>query len=179
MASTNKTSLGLNMWEASDKPVRQDFVNDNVIIDEKITKLNSDLQDQIATSNSNLSNVSSNLISVSNSLNTLKSKAPSDLGYIESFYVRYAEQANRSNVRIIDDVSYIVNDRGIKIGSYGFARVTYSDGPSGIGDYGYVEFFKHADGYVTVKLYPENVDYFYIGRFILGQTTWSSPWRQI
>jgi hypothetical protein len=43
MSSTNKTSLGLNMWEASDKPVRQDFVNDNVIIDEKITKLNSDL----------------------------------------------------------------------------------------------------------------------------------------
>ncbi|MDR7811497.1 hypothetical protein [Lacrimispora sp.] len=43
MSSTNKTSLGLNMWEASDKPVRQDFVNDNVIIDEKFTKLNSDL----------------------------------------------------------------------------------------------------------------------------------------
>ena len=43
MSSTNKTSLGLNMWEASDKPVRQDFVNDNIIIDEKITKLNSDL----------------------------------------------------------------------------------------------------------------------------------------
>lgn len=43
MSSTNKTSLGLNMWEASDKPVRQDFVNDNVIINEKITKLNSDL----------------------------------------------------------------------------------------------------------------------------------------
>ena len=43
MSSTNKTSLGLNVWEASDKPVRQDFVNDNVIINEKITKLNSDL----------------------------------------------------------------------------------------------------------------------------------------
>ena len=41
MSSTNKTSLGLNMWEASDKPVRQDFVNDNTIIDEKITQLNS------------------------------------------------------------------------------------------------------------------------------------------
>lgn len=54
MSSTNKTSLGLNMWEASDKPVRQDFVNDNVIIDEKMTKLNSDLQGQIATTNSNL-----------------------------------------------------------------------------------------------------------------------------
>jgi len=43
MSSTNKTSLGLNMWEASDKPVRQDFVNDNTIIDEKITDLNSNL----------------------------------------------------------------------------------------------------------------------------------------
>ena len=43
MSSTNKTSLGLNMWEASDKPVRQDFVNDNVIVNEKITKLNSDI----------------------------------------------------------------------------------------------------------------------------------------
>lgn len=46
MSSTNKTSLGLNMWEASDKPVRQDFVNDNAIINEKITKLNSDLNNQ-------------------------------------------------------------------------------------------------------------------------------------
>jgi hypothetical protein len=49
MSSTNKTSLGLNMWEASDKPVRQDFVNDNVIIDEKITKLNSNFSDLINT----------------------------------------------------------------------------------------------------------------------------------
>lgn len=39
MSSTNKTSLGLNMWEASDKPVRQDFVNDNVIINEKVSQL--------------------------------------------------------------------------------------------------------------------------------------------
>ena len=54
MSSTNKTSLGLNMWEGSDKPVRQDFVNDNVIINEKITKLNSDLQNQITTTYSNL-----------------------------------------------------------------------------------------------------------------------------
>jgi hypothetical protein len=61
MSSTNKTSLGLNMWEASDKPVRQDFVNDNVIIDEKVTKLEQDLSngnividDKIAKLNSNL-----------------------------------------------------------------------------------------------------------------------------
>jgi hypothetical protein len=50
MSSTNKTSLGLNMWEASDKPVRQDFVNDNVIIDEKISKLNSNLSYKIMSS---------------------------------------------------------------------------------------------------------------------------------
>ncbi len=59
MSSTNKTSLGLNMWEASDKPVRQDFVNDNVIIDEKITKLNSDLV--LKANASDLVNTNSNL----------------------------------------------------------------------------------------------------------------------
>ncbi|QRV19996.1 hypothetical protein [Lacrimispora saccharolytica] len=59
MSSTNKTSLGLNMWEASDKPVRQDFVNDNVIIDEKITKLNSDLV--LKANASDLTNTNSNL----------------------------------------------------------------------------------------------------------------------
>lgn len=47
MSSTNKTSLGLNMWEASDKPVRQDFVNDNVIVDEKISELNSNLSNYL------------------------------------------------------------------------------------------------------------------------------------
>lgn len=56
MSSTNKTSLGLNMWEASDKPVRQDFVNDNVIINEKITKLNSDLTKKLSTGYFNIVN---------------------------------------------------------------------------------------------------------------------------
>ena len=60
MSSTNKTSLGLNIWEASDKPVRQDFVNDNVIIDEKISELNHNYNDivneKISKLNSNLSN---------------------------------------------------------------------------------------------------------------------------
>lgn len=43
MGSTNKTSLGLNQWVASDKPVRQDFVTDNSIIDDSLSKLNRDL----------------------------------------------------------------------------------------------------------------------------------------
>ncbi len=37
MSSSNKTSLGLNLWEGGDCPQRQDFCNDNAIIDEKIT----------------------------------------------------------------------------------------------------------------------------------------------
>lgn len=57
MSSTNKTSLGLNMWEASDKPVRQDFINDNVIIDERISELNNNynvVDEKISELNSNL-----------------------------------------------------------------------------------------------------------------------------
>ena len=65
MASTNKSSLGLNMWEASDKPERADFVADNRIIDEKIAKLNSDL----ATATGNIGSISPLIIK--NSLNTM------------------------------------------------------------------------------------------------------------
>jgi hypothetical protein len=64
MSSTNKTSLGLNMWEASDKPVRQDFVNDNLIIDKEVTNLrqdvvngNADIDEKINKLNSNLTNL--------------------------------------------------------------------------------------------------------------------------
>lgn len=59
MSSTNKTSLGLNIWEASDKPVRQDFVNDNVIIDEKISELNHNYNDIV---NEKISKLNSNLL---------------------------------------------------------------------------------------------------------------------
>lgn len=70
MSSTNKTSIGLNMWEASDKPVRQDFVNDNVIVDEKISGLKQDIingntiiDEKISKLNSTLSGLSFNLSS--------------------------------------------------------------------------------------------------------------------
>jgi len=49
MSSSNKTSLGLNAWSPSDKPVRQDFVDDNIKIDEQITKLNRDLGNNIVS----------------------------------------------------------------------------------------------------------------------------------
>lgn len=37
MSSTNKTSLGLNLWLGGDKPKREDFCSDNTIIDKAIT----------------------------------------------------------------------------------------------------------------------------------------------
>lgn len=43
MASTNETSLGLNQWAASDKPVRQDFVKDNAIINDNLIKANNEI----------------------------------------------------------------------------------------------------------------------------------------
>lgn len=61
MSSTNKTSLGLNMWEASDKPVRQDFVNDNVIVDKEVTKLKQDIINGDAAIDEKISKLNSNL----------------------------------------------------------------------------------------------------------------------
>jgi hypothetical protein len=61
MSSTNKTSLGLNMWEASDKPVRQDFVNDNVILDDKISKLKQDFVDDNVILDEKISMLNSDL----------------------------------------------------------------------------------------------------------------------
>jgi hypothetical protein len=61
MSSTNKTSLGLNMWEASDKPVRQDFVNDNVIIDEKVSKLEQNFSNENVIIDEKITKLNSNL----------------------------------------------------------------------------------------------------------------------
>lgn len=61
MSSTNKTSLGLNMWEASDKPVRQDFVKDNVIIDDEVTKLKQDIGSNNTVINEKINKLNSNL----------------------------------------------------------------------------------------------------------------------
>ncbi|WP_143320254.1 hypothetical protein [Clostridium sp. HBUAS56010] len=64
MASTNKTSLGLNMWEASDKPVRMDFVNDNSIINEEVSNLKEDLGKSNALVDEKISKLNSNLTNV-------------------------------------------------------------------------------------------------------------------
>lgn len=61
MSSTNKTSLGLNMWEASDKPVRNDFVNDNVIIDKELSNLKKDVVNGNTAIDEKINQLNSNL----------------------------------------------------------------------------------------------------------------------
>ena len=41
---------------------------------------------------------------------------------------------------------------------------------------GYIEFFKHADNYVTVKYYQDGNTKVYIGQFILGESNWKIVW---
>ena len=73
----------------------------------------------------------------------------------------------------------MANTKGILSGCFGYANIAYTDKPTGVSDWGYVEYFKHADSYVTVKIYPESTSDFYIGRFALGQSTWSVPWKKV
>lgn len=37
MPTNNKTSLGLNCWAGTDKPMRKDFVDDNMLLDSLLT----------------------------------------------------------------------------------------------------------------------------------------------
>lgn len=51
MASTNKTSRGLSLWESTDKPEHGDFNSDNRIIDQALE----DLKTQVGTAEAELS----------------------------------------------------------------------------------------------------------------------------
>ena len=55
MASTNKTELGLNLWDPTDAPEREDFNSDNEIIQEAIDTLNADLSESLTALNNRLS----------------------------------------------------------------------------------------------------------------------------
>lgn len=42
MSSTNKTEMGLNLWQGGDKPQRSDFNRDNILIDKAFSTHKSD-----------------------------------------------------------------------------------------------------------------------------------------
>jgi len=78
------------------------------------------------------------------------------------------------------DIAYMINVKGIKSGGFGFNDITYIDVPSSAGKWGYVEYFKHADNFVTVKLYPETVENgFYISQFVIGESNWKISWKRV
>lgn len=80
---------------------------------------------------------------------------------------------------LLNDITYMVKEKGILSGEFGYDNMVYSDKPAGESDWGYVKYFKHADNYVTVKIYPESSLTFYAGRFILGETIWKFPWKKV
>ena len=114
MSSTNKTSLGLNMWEASDKPVRQDFVNDNTIIDEKITQLNSNINNVSGS----LNNVNSNLAKLSLThlgtvTNTDTLALPADFAELYVCVGSSQDSGNRNNFNFVIPKNTLTNANGL------------------------------------------------------------------
>lgn len=119
------------------------------------------LQDQITEQNSNLSAV--------------KNKFSNDLFYINSINQR-VNDLSVGNASMISDITYMIKDKRIKTGCFGFADRTYSDVPVEVPKWGYVEYFQHADGYVTVRLYADHSTDIWIAQFILGKSKFEKDW---
>lgn len=99
---------------------------------------------------------------------------------MESVIPRMDFAGTGQSASLKDTISFIVSDKGIKTGAFGFANISYWDGVPDTPAWGYVEFSKHADNYVTVKYYPETIaNGFYIAQFILGESTWAVGWQRI
>lgn len=77
---------------------------------------------------------------------------------------------------MISDITYMIKDKRIKTGCFGFADRTYSDVPVEVPKWGYVEYFQHADSYVTVRLYADHSTDIWIAQFILGKSKFEKDW---
>lgn len=77
---------------------------------------------------------------------------------------------------MISDITYMIKDKRIKTGCFGFADRTYRDVPVEVPKWGYVEYFQHADGYVTVRLYADYSTDIWIAQFILGESEFKIDW---
>lgn len=53
MSSSNKTEIGLNLWLGGDKPKREDFCNDNIIINEQIVNHKKDMSCHVSEQDRN------------------------------------------------------------------------------------------------------------------------------
>lgn len=66
MLATGKTPLGLNQWQRSDKPMMEDFNEDNRIVDEKLRELAEEKASRDGTLQQNLNSQFLNGYSVNN-----------------------------------------------------------------------------------------------------------------
>ena len=114
---------------------------------------------------------------VNSDLSNFNDKFCSDLNYIDAAYQRIHDFNNGTGKTIINDLTYIVQTQKIYSGCFGFANTNYLDKPTGASNWGYIEFFKHADNYITVKYYQDGNTKVYIGQFILGESVWKTDWN--
>lgn len=108
-------------------------------------------------------------------LGNVKSKFPNDIEYI-SATVSKINNIDSGNSTILQDIVYIIKQKGIQSGEFGFSNTTYSDRPLDVDKWGYIKFFQHADNYVTVILYPETTQNIYCRRLNLTTNTWEYKW---
>lgn len=108
---------------------------------------------------------------------SINNKFCSSLDYIDAAYQRVRDINNSSaSTKILNDLTYMIQTQKIYSGGFGFANINYADKPTGASNWGYIEFFKHADNYVTVKYYQDGNTKVYIGQFILGESNWKIVW---
>ncbi|WP_320959461.1 hypothetical protein [Hungatella effluvii] len=105
----------------------------------------------------------------------VKSKFPNDLGYITSAIPRINDFEGVSN-DILGDILWMITEKGIKSGEFGFANCTYTDSPDALIKWGYTKYFQHADGFVTVNMYPENTQNVFYRRFNTITKKWDNNW---
>ena len=108
---------------------------------------------------------------------SINNKFCSSLDYIDAAYQRVRDINNSSaSTKILNDLTYMIQTQKIYSGGFGFANIKCADKPTGASNWGYIEFFKHADNYVTVKYYQDGNTKVYIGQFILGESNWKIVW---
>lgn len=109
----------------------------------------------------------------------LGAKFTPDKNYITTAVQRISDVIGdgSSEKSLFSDVLFMVRDKKIRSGCFGFNNMNYFDLPDNVSRWGYVEFFQHADNFITVKLYPEStLPEIFIRRFILGEDNWAENW---
>ena len=112
---------------------------------------------------------------------TLNSKLPVDSSYYVSVIPRIKNIVAASDQpSLLADIKYMIQDKGILSGEYGYSATKYTDVPSGVSQWGYIKYFQHADNYVTVIIFPDaHSTGWFTNQFIVTQNQWAFSWKTI